>query len=174
MSTTTAQQPHSNRTATAQQPHSNRTATAQQPHSNRTTTARPPHDHRTVVVRWSCDHNYKTITWAHALPIAIAKKSHSYGAHMAGGASEPQSRSSERPRHTESVTIPSSYWHFSAPLQTNISKSCYYQGSCWRPSGPSEHGTRGRARKFAELWALLAKQEDEDQMIKTQEQLPDV
>ena len=104
---------------------------------------------------------------------------------MAGGAFEPQSLSSERPRHTEPVTIPSCYWHCSAPgippLQTNISNSCYYQGSRWRPLCPFEHGTRGRARKFVELWALLAKQEDEEQMIKEaepmqskQEQLPDV
>ena len=61
----------------------------------------------------------------------------SFRAHMAGGASELQSRSSERPRHTEPVTIPSSCWHCSVPgvppLQANISRSCFYQGSCWRP-----------------------------------------
>ena len=104
---------------------------------------------------------------------------------MTGGASERQSRSSERPRRPEPVTIPSRYWHCSAPgiplLQTGISKSCCYQGSRWRHLCPFEHGTRGRARKFAELWALLAKQEDEEPMIKEaepmqskQEQLPDV
>ena len=67
------------------------------------------------------------------------------------------------------MIIPSSYWHCSAPgnssLQFNTSRICYYQSACWRPLCPFEHTTRGRARKFAELWALLAKQEDEEQMI---------
>ena len=92
---------------------------------------------------------------------------------MAGGASEPQPWSSARPRHTEPVTIPSRYWNCSAPgsppMQTNISVLLLSGFMLPASMARFDHGTRGRAGKFAELWALLEKQEDEEQMM-----LPDV
>ena len=95
-------------------------------------------------------------TKTHILPTKINEKKFA-----AVRASEPQSRSVERPRHSESepVIIPSSYWHCSAPgnssLQVNTSRLCYYQSACWRPLCPFEHTTRGEpgsSQSFGRYW----------------------
>ena len=39
---------------------------------------------------------------------------------------------------------------------------CRFDMGCWRPLCPYGHSGRGRAARWAALWSLLAKQEEED------------
>ena len=111
----------------------------------------------------------------------VCYKSHSFSPHMAGGASEPQSRSSERASHGASddpvklLAVQRSWYPALASKYLKVLLLSEFMLAALMPFRTRE------ARKFAELWALLAKQEDEEQMIKEaepmqsrQEQLPDV
>ena len=94
--------------------------------------------------------------------VGMDKKDNYVGDEAQGNRSESQlfGMKSSRIAAARHETPPPNY---EMRLNSQRLNDCRYGGSCWRPLCPSVHASgRTRARKWAELWAWIAANEDEE------------